>query len=278
MCVGRVSDLAIALAVIAANGKLPIESLHGSVLLGELGLDGQLRRVRGVLPLALAAASAGWSQLVVPEQNAAEAALVQDVSVLAVRSLRQLVAYLRGESGDEDPPARYIGGSAPPIPATPPGEHLDLSDVLGQAEARMAVEVAAAGGHHIFLTGPPGAGKTMLAERLPGLLPDLELAESLEVSAIHEVAGLLPEGEPLLRRPPFIDPHHTATVAAIIGGGSRIARPGSISLAHTNLRQYDLTALGDLRLPRRSDPGCVAVSGASVNGRACSITSDAKRR
>jgi magnesium chelatase family protein len=263
-------DLAIALVVIAANGKLPIESLHGLVLLGELGLVGQLRRVRGVLPLAMAAAAAGWSQLVVPEQNAAEAALVQDVSVLAVRSLRQLVAYLRGESGDEEPPARYVGGSAPPVVATVPGEHLDLSDVLGQAEARLAVEVAAAGGHHVFLTGPPGAGKTMLAERLPGLLPDLELAEALEVSAIHSVAGLLPEGEPLLRRPPFIDPHHTASVAAIVGGGSRIARPGSISLAHRGVLfldevpEFHPAVLEALRQPLESGEVMIARSGGNA--------------
>ena len=191
-------DLAIAVAVIAANGQLPVEALQGVVLLGELGLDGQVRPVRGILPLALAAAAAGWVRLVVPEPNAAEAALVAEVSVIGVRSLRQLVAHLRGEAGD-DPPMTPVGGEpAPRSTAAGRGDRLDLSDVLGQAEARLAMEVAAAGGHHVFLSGPPGAGKTMLAERLPGLLPDLDLPDALEVSAIHSVAGLLPEGEPLL--------------------------------------------------------------------------------
>jgi len=265
-------DLAIAVAVLAAAGVVPRERLDGVVLLGELGLDGRVRSVRGVLPLALAASAAGWQRLIVPAENAAEAALVEGVSVLGVRTLAQCVAALRGDGPpDDDPPCRLDGGGTLPPPM--PGEtgsredEVDLADVLGQAEARLAIEVAAAGGHHVFLCGPPGAGKTMLAERLPGLLPDLDLGSALEVSAIHSVAGLLPAGQPLVRRPPFVDPHHTASVAAIVGGGSRVARPGAISLAHRGILfldeapEFHPAALDALRQPLESGEVVIARAG-----------------
>ena len=218
--------MALAAAVLAANGAVPAEALLGRVLVGELGLDGRVRPVRGVLPSVLTALRAGVERVVVPLENLAEARLLPGVAARGIGSLRDLVALLTGHDYDETPPARVQGeaGPCPPV--------LDLLDVAGQADGRTAVEVAAAGGHHLLLLGPPGSGKTMLAERLPGLLPPLRLSEALEVTAVHSVAGTLPTDQPLVSRPPFQDPHHTATVASIVGGGSGIARPGAASLAH----------------------------------------------
>ncbi len=230
---GAQYDLAIALAVLAAAGAVPTAPIAEAVLLGELALDGRLRAVPGVLPAALAALQAGCRRVMVPEVNAGEAGLVSGITVVPVRSLGHAVALLRGEDPPDDPPV-------PPLPPTeqvpaPTADRLcglDLADVHGQTAARRSIEVAAAGGHHVFLEGPPGAGKTMLAERLPSLLPDLDPDESLEVSAVHSVAGVLAAEVPLVSRPPFLDPHHTASVAAIVGGGSRVIRPGAMSLAH----------------------------------------------
>ena len=219
-------DVALSAAVLAANGAVPAEALLGRVLVGELGLDGRVRPVRGVLPSVLTALRAGVERVVVPLENLAEARLLPGVAARGIGSLRDLVALLTGHDYDETPPVRVQGeaGPCPPV--------LDLLDVAGQADGRTAVEVAAAGGHHLLLLGPPGSGKTMLAERVPGLLPPLRLSEALEVTAVHSVAGTLPTDQPLVSRPPFQDPHHTATVASIVGGGSGIARPGAASLAH----------------------------------------------
>ena len=221
---GSAFDLALAVAVLAAAGVVPVTALASCVLLGELGLDGRVRPVRGVLPAVLTASRAGFPDVVVPADNLAEAALLPEVRARGVRSLRDLIALLRGQPYDDraEPPPDCV--AAPPAP--------DLVDVAGQSTGRTAVEVAAAGGHHLLLLGPPGSGKTMLAERLPGLLPPLELDAALEVTAIHSVAGVLPASQPLVTRAPFQDPHHTATVSSIVGGGSGVARPGAASLAH----------------------------------------------
>jgi magnesium chelatase family protein len=223
-------DLALAAAVLAASGAVPKESVDRLVLLGELGLDGSVRGIRGVLPAVLAAARAGHAQVVVPAANAEEAALVDSVEVLAAHTLGEVLAHLAGRR----PLPRHVRGPLPEL-APPP----DLGDVVGQTAGRRAVEVAAAGGHHLYLAGPPGAGKTMLAERLPGLLPPLDEQAALEVTAIHSVAGTLPPGAPLVTRPTFEAPHHSATLAALIGGGSGQIRPGALCRAHRGVLFLD---------------------------------------
>lgn len=230
-------DLAVALAILGAAGEVPPAALTGRILIGELALDGRLRPVRGVLPAVLAAVEAGLERVVVPVPNADEAALVPGAVIEPMRDLAGVLDLLRGRSRPVPRPA----GAAPPIdPGPDPGlPEPDLADVAGQARGRLAVEVAAAGGHHLFMVGPPGSGKTMLAERLPGLLPALDLDAALEVTAVHSVAGVLPSGRPLVSRPPFRNPHHSATPAALVGSGSPVIRPGLVSQAHHGVLLLD---------------------------------------
>ncbi len=259
---GSVYDIALAAAVLSAQRKHPWERLEKTVLLGELSLDGRVRSVRGMLPAVLAAKRDGWPAVVVPVDNLAEASLVDGIDVWGVRTLRQLQSWLGGSGGLD--PRTSAGATVSEVSA-------DLADVVGQAQARFAVEVAAAGAHHLMLTGPPGVGKTMLAQRLPGLLPPLTESESLEVTAIHSVAGLLSAGTPLITRPPFVAPHHSSSVAALVGGGSGMARPGAVSRAHRGVLFLDecaeisvraLEALrtpledGEIRLARRDGVAC----------------------
>ncbi|MFT4008523.1 MAG: YifB family Mg chelatase-like AAA ATPase [Nocardioidaceae bacterium] len=226
-------DLAIAVAVLGAKGTFQREELLGTVLLGELMLDGRIRAVPGVLPMVLAAQAAGLHRVIVPETQAGEAELVEGVDVVGLRSLAQVVAFLR--RAEQLP-------EAPPTPAAElvsslrwRGEDrtadLDMAEVVGMADARFALEVAAAGGHHVALCGPKGAGKTTLAERVPSLLPDLRLPEALELSSIRSLAGTLAPGTPIPRRPPFRAPHHSATRASVLGGGAGRTRPGEVSQA-----------------------------------------------
>ncbi|HEY5848642.1 MAG TPA: YifB family Mg chelatase-like AAA ATPase, partial [Microlunatus sp.] len=227
-------DLAIVSAVLAANKVFSTDQLHRTVFLGELGLDGRIRPVRGILPATLAASEAGFTRVVVPLRQAGEARLVDGIEVLGVASLAQLVAEFRG---DPVPDAEPVELPSEGVVKAVPGA-LDLADVVGQVEAKWAVEVAAAGRHHMFFHGPPGVGKTMLAERVPGLLPDLNLHDALEVSAVHSLAGFnLEDG--LIIRPPYSDPHHSASVASIVGGGPRLAKPGAISCAHRGVLFMD---------------------------------------
>ncbi|MGW7416809.1 YifB family Mg chelatase-like AAA ATPase [Streptomyces sp. NPDC054863] len=276
-------DLAVAVAVLGAAERIDPREIADLVMVGELGLDGRVRPVRGILPAVLAAAEAGYRQVVVPEQCAAEASLVPGISVLGVRSLRQLIAVLAGEEVPEEEPAEegrpdaILAGLM--VPGAGAGTGLaagsghagaDLADVGGQDAARVALETAAAGGHHLLLHGPPGAGKTMLAERLPGLLPPLTRQESLEVTAVHSVAGILPPGEPLVTRAPYCAPHHSATMQSLIGGGNGLPRPGAVSLAHRGILfmdeapEFTAKALDSLRQPLESGHVVVARSAGVV--------------
>jgi magnesium chelatase family protein len=221
---GSIFDLALATSILCAAGVVPAASVAGAVLLGELGLDGQIRPVRGILPAVLAAARAGASRVFVPAANTREATLVPGTDITGVDTLGQLIGALRGEL---EPLPVALPETAPPAVTS-----LDLADVMGQAKGKRALEIAAAGGHNLAFFGPPGAGKTMLAERLPSLLPPLTDQAALEVTAVHSLAGLLPSHAGLLRYPPYQAPHHTSTAAAMVGGGSRLARPGAVSLAH----------------------------------------------
>jgi magnesium chelatase family protein len=257
-------DLSIALATIAAAGGLPAELLAEWVVLGELSLTGSVKPVTGILPAVLGAYESGRRRFIVPAANYAEACCAADVEVVAAGSLAQICEWLRGEAPRPAPPE----DSPPLLPSTEPP---DLADVVGQPAARRALEVAAAGGHHMLLTGPPGVGKTMLAERLPGLLPPLTEAQAREVTAIHSVAGALCPGQPLIVEPPFCAPHHSASTASIVGGGLGLAGPGAISRAHRGVLLLDeapefaARTLDALRQPLESGWVTLARSAGVVN-------------
>ena len=231
--VGSSFDLPIALGVLAATGLIPTRQIDDVVILGELSLDGAVRSVRGALPISARARRDGVGCVILPRANAGEAAIVTGIDVVPVSSLEETVAILTGR--------RPRPTSPEPLPAAACAVALDLSDVRGQAIARRAIEIAAGGGHNLLFVGPPGGGKSMMARRLPGILPPLTFEEALEVTAIHSVAGLLPAGAGLLTAPPFRAPHHTASDVALVGGGV-VPRPGEITLAHNGVLLLDETA------------------------------------
>lgn len=224
-------DLAIAAGVLGAVGRIPPESVRGVVIAGELSIDGLVRPIRGTLPLLEGARRGGIPQAIVPRANAAEAGFVRDMQVFTVATLEEVVAHFRGE---RELPRAPIGRLLPAAAA----QHCDLAEVRGQASAKRALEIAAAGEHNLILMGPPGAGKTLLARCLPALLPPLDWESALETTAIHSVAGLVDSSKGIVETPPFRAPHHTVSMPGLVGGGSQ-PRPGEVSLAHNGVLFLD---------------------------------------
>ena len=267
---GSAFDLAVAVAALGAEGVLRQEELIRSAFLAEVCLDGRLRPVRGILPAVLAARRAGLDRVVVAEPNLLEAAQIPGVEVHGMRSLAQVVALLQGAEIPEAEPFAVESGVLGTSSAASERPRPDLADVLGQFEARQALEVAAAGGHHLLLAGAPGSGKTLLAERLPTILPPLDAESAYEVSSLHSIAGTLPPDRPLITEPPFQSVHHTCTVAGMVGGGTGRVVPGVISRAHRGvlfadeIPEMQRSVLEALREPLESGEVFIARAAGSV--------------
>jgi magnesium chelatase family protein len=259
---GASLDLPMAIGLLASVGLIASDALASRLLIGELSLDGKLLGVRGVLPIALAAQAAGFAELILPADNAAEGAVVEGISVVGAPTLGDVVRHLRGASTIvPTKPARSCHQPAPPAP--------DLAEVIGQETARRALEIAAAGGHHLLMLGPPGAGKSMLARRLPGILPPPSVAEAIETTCVYSVSARVPRPTGLMAQRPFRAPHHTVSAAGLIGGGSE-PQPGEVSLAHggvlflDELTEFRRDVLESLRQPLEDGRVTVARAQASL--------------
>ena len=237
---GVVIDLPVALGIMSAMGVIDSQSLSDTVVLGELGLDGEIKPVKGILPIVTRAREMGYKNVILPKSNAREGAVVSGIKVIGVESLQETVLYLQADEREKDSliPPTTIDVRKLFEEAEKSETGLDFAEINGQAGVKRAAEIAAAGFHHLMIIGPPGAGKSMVAKRLPTILPPLSLEESLEVSAIYSVAGMLGENEPLITKRPFMSPHHLVTETALVGGGT-IPRPGIISLAHRGVLFLD---------------------------------------
>ena len=257
-------DLAIAAALLAASDAAPMDRLNNVIILGELTLEGKIKGILGILPALMAAKKAGFEKAIVPLVNAQEAGLVSGLEILAMSTLKECALWIRtGETLTHSFTENYVEKNG--------SEELDLSEVGGQLQARKALEISAIGGHHLLMIGPPGAGKTMLAARLPSILPPLDREGALEVTALHSLAGKVSHDSPLITQPPFVAPHHSATRAALVGGGGVNIKPGACSLAHNGVLFLDEApemssgVLDALRQPLESGSITISRSGASAN-------------